>query len=135
MGMLRALLSSSGWIITNKKLCHQIGITETVFLSELISEMDTYTENGTLEDDDWFYASIPKIKKETSLTKDQQLRIVKKLTSLKILKTKLISPKGKISHERHFKINFSIIENMLKNTQWAGNPTINGRERQLAYIY
>ena len=100
---MKHLLSSSAFLIVNKKLAKQVGLKGAVLLADLISKEEYFIANGMT--DGWFFNTAKNIEDDTCLTSHQQRKAIKNLKSLGIIETKLIG----IPAKQHFKI----IENKL----------------------
>ena len=98
------LLSSSAFLVVNKKLAKEIGLLEVVLLADLISKEEYFEENQQLLDG-WFFNTAKNIQEDTTLTAHQQRKCIKNLKELGIIETKVIG----IPAKQHFKI----IENKL----------------------
>ena len=103
---MKHLLSSTAFLVVNKKLAKKIGLHETVLLADLISKEQYFIENNQIQNG-WFFNTAKNIQEDTSLTAHQQRKAIKKLKSLGITETKLVGIPAKL----HFKI----IENKLLN--------------------
>ena len=103
---MKHLLSSTAFLVVNKKLAKKIGLHETVLLADLISKEQYFIENNQIQNG-WFFNTAKNIQEDTSLTAHQQRKAIKKLKSLGIIETKLVGIPAKL----HFKI----IENKLLN--------------------
>ena len=104
---MKHLLSSTAFLVVNKKLASEIGLHETVLLADLISKEQYFKEKeySNYEMGGWFFNTAKNIQEDTSLTAHQQRKAIKKLKSLGIIETKLVGIPAKL----HFKI----IENKL----------------------
>ena len=100
---MKHLLSSSAFLIVNKKLAKQVGLKSAVLLADLISKEEYFIANGMT--DGWFFNTAKNIEKDTCLTSHQQRKAIKNLKDLGILETKVVG----IPAKQHFKI----IENKL----------------------
>lgn len=96
---MKHLLSSSAFLIVNKRLAKLIGLHETVLLADLISKEEYFIENSQLKDG-WFFNTSKNIEKDTTLTSYQQRRCIKKLEELEIIETKVCG----IPAKQHFRI-------------------------------
>jgi len=108
---MKNLLSSSAYLIVNKKLARQVGLKEAILLADLISKEQYFIENNML-DDGWFFNTAINIEKDTTLSRHQQSIAIKNLESKGFIKTKL---KG-IPASLHFKIIDTKILNFLKSS-------------------
>ena len=100
---MKHLLSSSAFLIVNKKLAKQVGLKGAALLADLISKEEYFIANGMT--DGWFFNTAKNIEKDTCLTSHQQRKAIKNLKDLGILETKVVG----IPAKQHFKI----IENKL----------------------
>jgi len=100
---MKHLLSSSAFLIVNKKLAKQVGLKGAVLLADLISKEEYFIANGMT--DGWFFNTAKNIEKDTCLTSHQQRKAIKNLKDLGIIETKVVG----IPAKQHFKI----IENKL----------------------
>jgi len=96
---MKHLLSSSGFLIVNKRLAKIIGLKTSALLADLISKEEYFKEKGTL-DNGWFFNCASNIEKDTTLTPYQQKKSIDKLKELGIVETKL---KG-LPATLHFKL-------------------------------
>ena len=101
------LIKSSGYITVSKELAREIGLQETIILSELISHYEYFKKENKLDQDGYFYCTVGKLKKNTTIPKKTQSRKINNLIELGLIEKKL---KG-LPAKRHFKIN----ENKLLN--------------------
>jgi len=101
---MKNLLSSSAFLVVNKRLAKLMGLHETVLLADLISKEEYFAENQLLIDG-WFFNTSKNIQADTTLTSHQQRKCIKNLKELGIIETKLVG----IPAKQHFKI----IENKL----------------------
>ena len=100
---MKHLLSSSAFLIVNKKLAKQVGLKGAVLLADLISKEEYFIANGMT--DGWFFNTAKNIEDDTCLTSHQQRKAIKSLKELGIIETKVVG----IPAKQHFKI----IENKL----------------------
>ena len=100
---MKHLLSSSAFLIVNKKLAKQVGLKGAVLLADLISKEEYFIANGM--SDGWFFNTAKNIEQDTCLTTHQQSKAIKMLEDLGIIETKVVG----IPAKKHFKI----IENKL----------------------
>ena len=96
---MKHLLSSSAFLIVNKKLAKQVGLKEAVLLADLISKEEYFIANGMT--DGWFFNTEANIYKDTTLTAYQQRNALKTLRKHQIIETKR---KG-VPARQYFKIN------------------------------
>lgn len=94
------LLRSDGSIIVNKKLAHVIGIEPAIMYSELISKQIYFEERSQLTDDGFFFNTVENMQEDTTLSKYQQSKAMKKLKELKLVEQ---SNRG-VPQKRYFKV-------------------------------
>lgn len=99
--------NKDGFIKTDKRLIKLIGVTESIFLCELIAEYDYWNDRNELNNG-YFFSTEDNIYNETGLTGKQQKRIVKKLIEME-----LISKYNGKMNSRYFKIRVDNILNLL----------------------
>lgn len=104
---MKHLLSSSAFLIVNKKLAKQVGLKGAVLLADLISKEEYFIANGMT--DGWFFNTEANIERDTTLTSYQQRKVLKTLKTLGVIETKR---KG-IPAKQHFKINEANLLNIL----------------------
>ena len=112
------LIKSDGYITVSKELAREIGLNETIVLSELISQYEYFKNNNQLKDQEWFYCTIDKLEKQTTLSKDQQNKAPNNLERNIWITKKL---KG-LPARRHFKIHTKEIKKLFLNEENADNP-------------
>ena len=100
----KQLLMSSNYYTLNKQIVKSLGIESAFLLTILIEASD-----GLSDDEGWFYQTIEKIGELTGIGRHKQDKIIKDLIELKILEQK---NKG-VPCKRYFKINYSMIENLV----------------------
>lgn len=96
---MKQLLSSSAYLVVNKKLAKRVGIQAAILLADLIGKEQYFIDNGML-DNGWFFNTSDNILKDTTLTRFQQNKAITLLKEIKFLDCKL---KG-IPATLHFKI-------------------------------
>ena len=100
---MKHLLSSSSFLIVNKRLAKQVGLKGAILLADLISKEEYFIAKGMT--DGWFFNTAKNIEEDTCLTSHQQRKAIKRLKDLGIIDTKVVG----IPAKQHFKI----IENKL----------------------
>ena len=95
------LIKSNGYITVSKELAREIGLQETIILSELISQYEYFKEKNELDQEGYFYCTVNKMEKCTTLGEKAQKRAIDNLKSLNLIEKDL---KG-LPARRHFKIN------------------------------
>lgn len=96
---MKQLLSSSAYLVVNKRLAKRVGLKAAVLLADLIGKEQYFIDNGML-DNGWFFNTSDNILKDTTLTRFQQNKAITLLKEIKFLDCKL---KG-IPATLHFKI-------------------------------
>ena len=116
---MKELLSSSAFLVLNKKLARHIGLKESILLADLISKEEYFIEKGMT--DGWFFNTEANIEKDTTLTPYQQRKTIKKLKEFNIIETKRIGVPAK----QHFKINEEQVVKFFNNKSLTKLTTIN----------
>ena len=108
---MKHLLSSSSFLVVNKKLAKQVGLKEAILLADLISKEQYFIDNNTIQDE-WFFNTAENIENDTTLSRHKQSIAIKNLVKKGFIKTKL---KG-LPATLHFKIIENKIVNFLKTS-------------------
>ena len=108
---MKHLLSSSAYLVVNKRLARQVGLKAVVLLADLISKENYFIENGTIKDG-LFFNTSKNIERDTTLTNYQQKKAIKKLEKIGFIETSL---KG-MPATLHFKILENKISTYLKTS-------------------
>jgi len=116
---MKHLLSSSAFLIVNKKLAKQVGLKGAVLLADLISKEEYFIANGMT--DGWFFNTEANIEKDTTLTAYQQRKCLKELKKHQLIEVKR---KG-IPAKQYFKINEQQVMQLLNNLSATNLTTIN----------
>ena len=116
---MKALLSSTAFLVVNKELARNIGLKETVLLADLISKEEYFIEKGMT--DGWFFNTEANIQKDTTLTPYQQRKALKSLKKYEIIET---IRKG-VPAKQYFKINEEQVVQFLNNKSLTNLTTIN----------
>lgn len=87
MDFLR-LIESKGYITVSKELARNIGLDETMILTELISKYNYWKDKKELTEKGYFYITIKNLKHETTLTKYRQTKAINNLKEMGLIKTK-----------------------------------------------
>ena len=96
---MKHLLASTSFLVVNKHLSCKLGLKPAVLLADLISKEQYFIDNGQCIDG-WFFNSADNIKSDTTLTRHEQVKAIKKLEEVGLIETKL---KG-LPAVKHFKI-------------------------------
>jgi len=116
---MKALLSSTAFLVVNKELARNIGLKETVLLADLISKEEYFIEKGM--SDGWFFNTEANIQKDTTLTPYQQRKALKTLKKYEIIETKR---KG-VPAKQYFKINEEQVVQFINNKSLTNLTSIN----------
>jgi len=103
---MKNLLSSTAFVIVNKRLATRVGLKEAILLADLISKEQYFIDNGTMNNG-WFFNTAKNIEKDTTLSRHKQSLAIKTLVKKGFIKTKLMGVPATL----HFKI----IENKILN--------------------
>lgn len=116
------LLSSTAYLIVNKKLSREVGLEASALLADLISKQ-VYFENeqGCT---DYFFNTIENIEKDTTLSVYKQRAAISKLKSLGLISVKR---KG-IPAKRYFKVNAEQVMQFLHNKKCNKPITTNNNK-------
>ena len=82
------ILANDGFICVNKHIIKQLGLEEAVLIGELAS-IYTYNDNKCALEDDWFYATIERVRQNTGLTEYKQQQVINRLCEMGILEQRL----------------------------------------------
>jgi len=99
--ILMEALSNDSHITINKSLAKAIGILEAYLFSDLITKYKYFKDRNQLVNG-YFFNTSENIERDTSLSYYQQNRIIKQLTNLNLIETKILG----LPPKQHFKINF-----------------------------
>lgn len=102
------LISSKGYLTISKELARNIGLDETLVLTELISKYNYWNEKQQLDEEDYFYLTVEDLEYETTLSKYKQTQAINNLKKLKLIQTIV---KG-LPAKRYFKINENNIKKL-----------------------
>ena len=96
---MKHLLSSSAYLVVNKRLARQVGLKAVVLLADLISKENYFIIKGTIKEG-WFFNTSKNIELDTTLTNYQQKKAIKKLEKIGFIETSLKGMPATV----HFKI-------------------------------
>lgn len=88
MNEIFQLLNPSNTLTVNRMLAHSIGLSEAVVYAALISKCSYYERNGKLDDEGWFYSTVPDLEASTALSEYQQKRCINNLVSTGLIESK-----------------------------------------------
>ena len=80
------VLNPDNTISFNRPLAHAIGLSETILYGALVAKWYYYSERDMLDEDGWFYSTVPDLLESTSLSEKQQKRCIKTLIDLELIK-------------------------------------------------
>ena len=107
---MKNLLSSSAFLIVNKKLAKTIGLKETILLADLISKEEYFLNNKLIENG-WFFNTEANIENDTTLNSYHQRKCLKTLKKYNIIEIK----RKVIPAKLFFKINSEQVLQILKH--------------------
>jgi hypothetical protein len=84
----------------NRLLARAIGLSEAVAYASLVAKFIYYSNNDLLDDEGFFYSTVEDLEESTSLSKKQQIRVIKNLIEHGLIDCKR---KG-LPAKRYFKI-------------------------------
>lgn len=95
----------------NRLLAHSLGATETIIYYTLIGKYYYYADHNMLDEDGWFYVTVPDLHENTSFGEKAQRNAIKHLESTGFIQTVV---KG-LPPKRFFKItdNMNLIQEYL----------------------
>tara|TARA_R100001594_G_scaffold42582_1_gene74682 strand:- start:5 stop:679 length:675 start_codon:yes stop_codon:yes gene_type:complete len=108
---MKHLLSSTAFLVVNKRLAKRVGLKEAILLADLISKEHYFIDNQGLRNG-WFFNTSKNIEEDTTLTNYQQKKAIKNLEKFGFIKTEL---KG-MPATLHFKILENKIASYLKTS-------------------
>ena len=117
---MKHLLSSTAFLIVNKKIAKALGLNAAILLSDLISKEAYFIEHQQLTEG-WFFNTEANINTDTTLSPYQQR---KALTTLKEHYLVEMKRKG-IPAKQYFKINESLVIKFLNNLSATNLTSIN----------
>lgn len=116
---LLSQFANNNYGLYNKTLAKKLGLHESIFLGEIISEYDYWSKRGELTDDGYFYSTLENVTEATTLSDFQQRSIVKHLIQLRIIDMKIAGMPAK----RYFKINEENLYNVLVEDEESKDQT------------
>ena len=120
---MKSLLSSSAFLIVNKRLSQAVGLKASVLLADLISKEEYFIQHGSLIDG-YFFNTEENIQRDTTLTPYEQRNALRTLKNHKILEVKRMGMPAK----QHFKINDDTVMKFLDNKSLKKPNTINKKK-------
>lgn len=94
------LMNSDITLHINRLLAHAIGMNETIIYSTLISKFTYYSIKEMIDDDGWFYSTVPDIQESTTFSERTQRRAINNLIEYGLIESKLQGMPAK----RYFRI-------------------------------
>lgn len=86
LNIFNLVLNPDNTMSFNRPLAHAIGLSETIIYGALVAKWYYYSEREMLDDDGWFYSTVPDLQESTSLSEKQQKRCIKALVDLNLIK-------------------------------------------------
>lgn len=114
----RNILSQSAFLMTNKALARQIGLTAAVFVADLISKEEYFDTHNMLQEDGFFFNTQEEIENSTTLSRFKQRKIIKELIKIdssgNVDKDNIISIKKEgLPAKLHYKLNHGAIQSLI----------------------
>lgn len=106
---LLSQFANNNYGLYNKTIAKKLGLHESIFLGEIISEYDYWSKRKELTEDGYFYSMLENVTEATTLSEYQQRSIVKHLIQLHIIDMKIAGMPAK----RYFKINEEELYNVI----------------------
>ena len=122
---MKHLLSSTAFLILNKKLAKQVGLNAAVLLADLISKEEYFIQHDNY--DGWFFNTEANIEEDTTLNAYNQRKCIKILKEKGFIKVKR---KG-IPAKQYFKINEEQVLQNLNNLSFKNSTTINNNKQTI----
>ena len=132
-----ACLNTSNYFTVHRPLAKAIGVTHAIFLSELISSRQYFTDKNQLathpkHGPGWFYQTSDDIYERTGLTINCQETIRRDLVKAKIIEVRRFGLPAK----NYFKINDDEVLLILSNnSRLAKNPTLGCHISPISTVY
>ena len=86
MNSIFQLLNPDNTISINRPLAHAIGLDEAIIYGAVISKWYYYAERDMLDEDGWFYSTIPDMRESTAIGEKAQKRCIDKLIRYGLIK-------------------------------------------------
>jgi len=109
---LTQILAQESFMVVNKVLAKQIGLYESIILSDLCSKFEYFKRENRLTKDGFFFNSADNIERDTTLSRKKQIQPIKHLKELGILDTTL---RG-MPAIQHFRINQENLNRLIVQT-------------------
>jgi len=120
---MKHLLSSTAFLVVNKRLAKRVGLKAAVLLADLISKEQYFIERKELIES-YFYNTETNIYKDTTLTPYQQRKALKVLKKENLITTKR---KG-VPAKMHYKINEELVVKFLNDLSDIKLTTLNNNK-------
>jgi len=120
---MKHLLSSTAFLIVNKRLAKRVGLKAAVLLADLISKEQYFIDNQNLIEG-YFYNTETNIFKDTTLSPYQQRKALKTLKKENLIETKRMGVPAKI----YYKINEELVVKFLKDLSVTKRTTFNNNK-------
>lgn len=73
------VLNPDNTISFNRPLAHAIGLSETIIYGALVAKWYYYSEREMLDDDSWFYSTVPDCRKALHFQKNSRNAVSRRL--------------------------------------------------------
>lgn len=80
------LLNPNNTINANRPLAHALGLSEAIVYAALLSKCYYYAQHDMLDEEGWFYSTVPDLCESTSLNEKPQKRCVDNLVKAGLIK-------------------------------------------------
>jgi len=86
MNSIFQLLNPDNTISINRPLAHAIGLDEAIVYGAIISKWYYYSERGMIDEDGWFYSTIPDMRESTAIGEKAQKRCIDNLVKYGLIR-------------------------------------------------
>lgn len=86
MNSIFQLLNPDNTISINRPLAHAIGLDEAIVYGAIISKWYYYSERGMIDEDGWFYSTIPDMRESTAIGEKTQKRCIDNLVKYGLIR-------------------------------------------------
>ena len=127
MSILKAI-AADNFIAVNRALAHQFGLDEAIMLGELASQHNYYDSEDKLTEDGFFFSTVEKVERNTTLSKHRQGKALRNLQDAGLL---AIEYRG-IPRKRYVKLDAEKLVEVFAHLQAKISPTSGQKIRPLA---
>lgn len=113
------LCASGNFVVVNRTVLKQVGMTAAMMLAELADEEKFYEESGKL-DNGWFFSTVQNIEDRTGIKKDQQLSGIRTLEKHGIIECE----KRGMPVKRYFRLIPEGLQKMFESQPVGGKSAI-----------